>query len=113
MDLASVDKLLTTTRSVRKRLNLERPVPPEVIEECLEIAIQAPTGGNTQGCGPPLDSVIRRIIIEGAVRATHIGGFRRRTSCCGSQTSPGCPVDTLADHTGLTVCQPRVSGRSR
>lgn len=49
MDLASVDKLLTTTRSVRKRLDLDRPVPPEIIEECLEIAIQAPTGGNSQG----------------------------------------------------------------
>jgi nitroreductase len=49
MDLATVDKLLTTTRSVRKRLDLDRPVPPEIIEECLEIAIQAPTGGNSQG----------------------------------------------------------------
>ena len=49
MDLTSIDKLLTTTRSVRKRLDLERPVPPEIIAECLEIAIQAPTGGNSQG----------------------------------------------------------------
>ena len=49
MDLATVDKLLTTTRSVRKRLDLDRPVPPEVIQECLEIAIQAPTGSNSQG----------------------------------------------------------------
>ena len=49
MDLASVDKLLTTTRSVRKRLDLDRPVAPEIIEECLKIAIQAPTGGNSQG----------------------------------------------------------------
>ncbi|GJM40523.1 MAG: oxidoreductase [Ardenticatenaceae bacterium] len=48
MDLATVDKLLTSTRSVRKRLDLDRPVPPEIIEECLEIAIQAPTGGNSQ-----------------------------------------------------------------
>jgi len=46
MDLATVDKLLTTTRSVRKRLDLTRPVEPQVIQECLEIAIQAPTGGN-------------------------------------------------------------------
>jgi len=46
MDLATIDHLLTTTRSVRRRLNLERPVEPEVIERCLEIAIQAPTGGN-------------------------------------------------------------------
>lgn len=43
------DELLTTTRSVRKRLDLERPVERSVIEECLEIAIQAPTGSNTQG----------------------------------------------------------------
>ena len=49
MDLTTVDKLLTTTRSVRKRLDLSRAVGPEVIEECLEIAIQTPTGGNSQG----------------------------------------------------------------
>lgn len=42
------DELLTTTRSVRKRLDLERPVDRAVIEECLEIAIQAPTGSNVQ-----------------------------------------------------------------
>lgn len=49
MDLATVDKLLTTTRSVRKRLDLTRAVEPELIEECLELAIQAPTGSNSQG----------------------------------------------------------------
>jgi nitroreductase len=46
MDLVTVDKLLTTTRTVRKRLDLSRPVEPAIIQECLEIAIQAPTGGN-------------------------------------------------------------------
>ncbi len=49
MDLTVVDKLLTTTRSVRKRLDLTRPVPTAVLQACLEIAIQAPTGGNSQG----------------------------------------------------------------
>ncbi len=49
MDLATIDELLTTTRSVRKRLDLTRPVPREVIERCLEIAVQAPTGSNAQG----------------------------------------------------------------
>ncbi len=48
MDLKTVDHLLNTTRSVRKRLDLERPVPPELIEECIELAIQAPTGSNSQ-----------------------------------------------------------------
>ena len=46
MDLTTVDHLLTTTRSVRQRLDLKRPVEPEIIERCLEIAVQAPTGGN-------------------------------------------------------------------
>ncbi|MDQ6697415.1 MAG: nitroreductase family protein [Actinomycetota bacterium] len=43
------DELLTTTRSVRKRLDLERPVERSVIEECIDVAIQAPTGSNAQG----------------------------------------------------------------
>jgi nitroreductase len=47
-DLAQTDRLLSSTRSVRKRLDLTRPVPPEIIVECLELALQAPTGGNTQ-----------------------------------------------------------------
>ncbi len=46
MDLATVDKLLTTTRTVRKRLDLTRSVEPAIMQECLEIAVQAPTGGN-------------------------------------------------------------------
>lgn len=49
MDLATVDHLLTTTRSVRKRLDFSRPVPPELLERCIDIALQAPTGSNSQG----------------------------------------------------------------
>jgi nitroreductase len=45
----SPDELLTTTRTVRKRLDLTRPVPIELIRECLEIALQAPSGSNRQG----------------------------------------------------------------
>ncbi len=45
----SVDEVLTTTRSVRKRLDLEKPVPRDVLMECLELALQAPTGSNAQG----------------------------------------------------------------
>jgi nitroreductase len=44
--VTAADHLLTTTRSVRRRLDLARPVEPEVIERCLEIAIQAPAPGN-------------------------------------------------------------------
>jgi nitroreductase len=48
LDLDVVDHLLTTTRSVRKRLDLDRAVPTEVLLECLELAIQAPTGTNSE-----------------------------------------------------------------
>ncbi|MEY2448411.1 MAG: hypothetical protein QOH79_1887 [Acidimicrobiaceae bacterium] len=45
----SPDELLTTTRAVRKRLDFDRPVPLEVVRECIEIATQAPSGSNQQG----------------------------------------------------------------
>src|SRR3954452_25081285 len=47
-DLTQTARLLTPPRSVRKRLDLTRPVPRETVLECLDIALQAPTGGNTQ-----------------------------------------------------------------
>jgi len=48
-DIAMVDHLLTTTRAVRRRLDVDRPVEPGVIEDCLRVAVQAPTGANAQG----------------------------------------------------------------
>ncbi len=47
-DLSETDRLLSTTRAVRKRLDLTRPVPEELILDCLRVATQAPTGGNVQ-----------------------------------------------------------------
>jgi nitroreductase len=43
------DQLLSTTRAVRRRLDLTRPVERQVIEECVDLAVQAPSGGNSQG----------------------------------------------------------------
>ncbi len=48
-DLSQTDALLSTTRAVRKRLDLDRDVPDEVLLECLQLAVQAPTGSNRQG----------------------------------------------------------------
>jgi len=48
-DVRETDRLLSTTRAVRKRLDLTRPVPRGVIHECLALAVQAPTGSNSQG----------------------------------------------------------------
>ena len=44
-----IDDVLTTTRAVRRRLDLERPVDALLVRECIELALQAPTGGNDQG----------------------------------------------------------------
>src|SRR5947209_13171366 len=45
----SADEVLSTTRSVRKRMDFTRPVEREVIEECLRIAQQSPSASNRQG----------------------------------------------------------------
>ncbi len=49
MEPLTPDELLTTTRTVRKRLDLTRPVPMDLVRECLEIGLQAPSGSNRQG----------------------------------------------------------------
>jgi nitroreductase len=46
IDPAQIDEVLATTRAVRRRLDLDRPVDNEVLLECIELAEQAPTGGN-------------------------------------------------------------------
>jgi len=70
LDLASVDHVLTTTRSVRQRLDLDTPVPPELIEEALQIALQAPTGANTQ--------TWRFVVVTDAQAKAQIADYYRR-----------------------------------
>ena len=70
-DLASVDYILETTRSVRKRLDLTRPVPRAVVERCLEISIQAPTGSNQQGW--------KWLIVTNAEAKALIGEYYKRS----------------------------------
>jgi len=71
IDTTITDHLLTTTRAVRKRLDLEREVDPSVILECLRIAVQAPTGSNAQGwrwlvvTDPEKRAALARIYNEG------------------------------------------------
>lgn len=48
VDPAVADHLLSTTRAVRKRLDLDRPVPRGVILDCIRVSMQAPTGSNAQ-----------------------------------------------------------------
>ena len=66
------DELLTTTRSVRKRLDLTRPVPLDLVKECLEIALQAPSGGMRQGW--------HWIVVTDPEMRAQIGEFYRRST---------------------------------
>lgn len=70
-DTSVTDRLLSTTRTVRRRLDLERPVEESVILDCLRLAIQAPTGSNAQGwrwvvvTDPDKRSELARMYAEG------------------------------------------------
>jgi nitroreductase len=68
-----VDHVLTTTRAVRRRLDLDRPVDPALVRECLTAALQAPTGGNNQGwhfvvvTDPSTRSAVADVFRRGAI----------------------------------------------
>ncbi len=47
-DTAEIDRLLTTTKSVRRRLDLTRPVSRDLIAECIQLASYAPNASNAQ-----------------------------------------------------------------
>jgi nitroreductase len=47
-DIAEADRLLKTTKQVRKRLDLSRPVPRDLLLDCIDVASHAPIGGNIQ-----------------------------------------------------------------
>lgn len=66
----SVDDVLTTTRAVRKRLDFERPVPFEVVRECLNLAVQAPTGSVGQ--------LWHFIVVEDAEKRAALGELYRK-----------------------------------
>lgn len=69
-DLAMTDRLLTTTRSVRRRLDLSRDVERAVLEECMNVALQAATGGNLQRW--------RWVIVRDAAKRAAIGHYYAR-----------------------------------
>ncbi|MEO3791974.1 nitroreductase family protein [Nonomuraea sp. B10E15] len=96
----SPDALLTTTRSVRKRLDLTRPVPPDLVRECLEIALQAPSGSNRQGWH-------WLVVTDPELRAA-IGGYYRR-SFGAYRTSGGSAGSLFKDDPARAATQRRVS----
>jgi nitroreductase len=69
-DLAATDYLLSTTRAVRKRLDFDRPVAREIIDDCLRLAMQAPTGSNRQEW--------RWVVVSDADRRAKLGDIYRK-----------------------------------
>ncbi|MGI9612965.1 MAG: nitroreductase family protein [Acidimicrobiales bacterium] len=70
-DLDQTDRLLSTTRAVRKRLDFDRPVSDDVIFECIDLAEQAPTGGN--------DASRRWIVVRDPSVKDQLGDLYRET----------------------------------
>jgi nitroreductase len=119
--LADVDTVLTTTRAVRKRLDLHRPVPREVVEECARIAFQAPNGSNEQHWGwvfvddPALRAEMARIYRDG------MADVHREREAAGTAPDNSSPerqrmvasVRHLADHLHEVpvLLVPTVTGR--
>jgi nitroreductase len=93
------DELLTTTRSVRKRLDFERAVPLELVRECLEVALQAPSGSNRQ-------TWHWVVVTEPALRQA-IGDFYRR-AVAGYLESSGAAGKLYADDPVRAPVQRRV-----
>jgi len=77
----SPDELLTTTRAVRRRLDLTRPVPLALVRECLEIALQAPSGSNAQSwhwivvTDPAQRAAVGEVYRQQVVRYAESSGF--------------------------------------
>jgi nitroreductase len=95
MDQASIDHLLTTTRSVRRRLDLRRAVDRQIIQQCIDVAIQAPNGGNL--------GRYRFVVVTDTAQRARIGELYRKAFTefvPGGTYRPGLVASTayLAEH---------------
>jgi nitroreductase len=88
-DLETVDRLLTTTPAVRRRLDLDRPVEPEVVTECLRLATFAPSASNTQ--------LWRWIVVTDAEKRARIAAWYREAFYQYARAGSAGPEDPRAD----------------
>jgi len=95
----STDELLRTTRAVRKRLDFDRPVEHEVLMECLDLALQAPSGSNAQGW--------HFVFVTDAQKRSAIAQLYRQ-AFSGYADSPVSAAAVHADDPTMTDTQARV-----
>ena len=98
LDLSN-DQLLSTTRAVRKRLDLERPVERSVVDECLELALQAPTGSNAQGW--------HFVVVTDEAKRRRLGELYAQ-AFEGYAAMPQSAANVHADDPGMAATQERV-----
>lgn len=98
-DLATVDRLLSTTRAVRRRLDLERPVERDVLLDCIRLAQQAPSGENRQPWRWVVvtDAGVRKAL--GAIYAKGIPAIRASAAGAADPT-PHHEAEWLAERLG-------------
>jgi len=95
----SNDDLLATTRAVRKRLDFDRPVEREVLDECIELALQAPSGSNAQGW--------HFVFVTDEDKRARIAELYRQ-AFSGYAASPMSAAAVHADDPSMTATQERV-----
>ncbi len=97
-DLTQTDHLLSTTRAVRKRLDLERPVPRELILDCVRISTQAPAGGNHQKWRWVIvDDPDKKLVIAEAYRrsyAPYIAAQKKAVAQAGTAAASDSIIDS-------------------
>jgi len=93
-DIVQTDELLATTRAVRKRLDFDKPVPRSVINECIALSQQAPTGGNSQGW--------RWVIVEDGVKRAALAEIYRK-GAAGYLQAEGDKAREVGDQQTLRV----------
>jgi nitroreductase len=99
----TADEVLTTTRTVRKRLDLSRPVPMALVRECLEVALQAPSGSNRQAW--------EWLVITDPEQRAAIGSVYQRSA--DEYHAAMAAVDPYPDDPSRSAVQSRVSDSSR
>jgi nitroreductase len=99
MNEMSAETVLTTTRAVRKRLDLTRPVDLAVVRDCLTIALQAPSGSNRQEW--------QWVVVTDAAQRAAIGDVYRR-ACNAYLESAGAAGKLFADDVERSAVQQRV-----
>jgi nitroreductase len=82
------DRLLSTTRAVRKRLDFSRPVPGQLIRECVAMALQAPSGSNVV--------TMRFVVVRDERKRQAIGDIYRQVYAQ-YKASPGYPGNRAED----------------